>query len=281
MFTDNIQINDELEKYILYAETKNTVLFKTIIELISSISSTEQGNKKQVKQLCMKISKDGFEIFTDSQKIISSNIILNTNYFDKYFYSDEDEILCIGISLDIIKSSFKYIHRTDTLCIAIKKDENIMFPNTIFFTLNNSKGFSIKFNVVQNIEQNSHENYVQAIEIPAKRLSNLYREMGGIKKRVFIESKNGQLLMFSTTVDISENWVSFPLIDNKQQQNNISDISIKSEYFKIVSKMSLLDTNVKMYIDNNKNILLVTNVLALKTSDVILGEAYTYISVNK
>lgn len=252
---------NESNEIIFRALCKETsVVLKTLIEMLSQISSVENKNldsaSKSIKQLYLKITKDGLEMFSDSMKVVTSIIKISTNFFLEYNYEDEDS-LCIGISLDILKSSFKNIHKNDIISITIDKDKYNNFPDKIIFTVNNIKGFSIKFNTIQNICNETNNSYKSLIEVSSQRLSNLYKEIGGIKKKVFLNFQNsGILRLQSSTVDICENWVDFKLTTNEEDYiNSLPDIILKSEYFKIISKMTTFSEIISLNINEKGNII--------------------------
>lgn len=251
----------ESNEIIFKALCKETsVVLKTLIEMLSQISSVENKNldntTKSIKQLYLKITKDGLEMFSDSMKVVTSIIKIYKNFFLEYDYKDE-ESLCIGISLDILKSSFKNIHKNDIISININKDKYNNFPDKIIFTINNIKGFSIKFNTIQNICNDINNSYTSLIEVSSQRLSNLYKEIGGIKKKVFLNFENpGILRLQSSTVNISENWVDFKLTNNKEEYiNSLPEIILKSEYFKIVSKMTTFSDIISLSTNEKGNII--------------------------
>lgn len=245
--------------------TDNTILFKTIIELLSNISSVNfrDGIKKStIKQLSLKITKEGIEINSDNLKSVFASTFLNKHFFSSFEYDDEP--ICIGISVDILKSCFKYVHRTDILKITINKDEYSTFPSTICFSLNDMKGFTVKFHIVQNFDNEHKTNTKTMISLPSSRFSNLYREIGGIKKMVKIYTKDDHLYMSSTMVDIAENWVCFKLLDPSVKCN----IEIKSEYFKIISKLSMFNSMINFNIEDN---IVLSSEIKNPKSEEILG----------
>lgn len=264
--------------YIFNAECKKTTMFvKTLIELMSNISIVEniQDDNKYVKQLYLKITKEGMELFSNTQKIITSCAILNQEFFSEYSYKDEP--LCVGISLDILKTCFKNIRKSDVLKMSIMDDEYKNFPDTISFVFNDTKGFSVKFNIVQNIDNIYFENYKYIADIPSNRLTNLHKEIGGIKKNVKISIQNNRLTMTSTMVDIAENWVSFPtrdVISDKLEMN------MKSEYFKTVSKISYFNTFVNFQVNNTNDILLKSDIVNAKLNRDVLGFIFVNISLS-
>lgn len=257
-----------LEKNIFNAVCKNNCIFlKTLIEITSQISSVDERVKKTIKQLFLKIGKEDIELFSDSSKIVTSMFLIKKKFFQSYSYED-DEPLCIGISLDILKKNFKNIHRSDTIKIIINQEEYNNFPTTIYFILNENKGFSIKFNIVQNIETNVYPDYNQIIKLPSYRLVNLCREIGGIKKNVKLMFKNGVLRMSSSTVDIAENWVEFKMLEDN---SDLKDLTLKSEYFKIISKISTFSENISCLINSKGDLLFKTNI---NKTDHDSGTAY-------
>lgn len=264
--------------YIFNAECKKTTMFvKTLIELMSNISIVEniQDDNKYVKQLYMKITKEGLEFFSNTQKIITCFVILNQEFFSEYSYKDE-EPLCIGISLDILKTCFKNIRKFDVLKMSIMDDEYKNFPDTMSFIFNNTKGFSVKFNIVQNIDNIYFENYKDIAEIPSNRITNLHKEIGGKKKNVKISIQNKLLTMTSTMVDIAENWVSFP---TKSVISDKLEMTIKSEYFKTVSKISYFNTLVNFLVNNTNDILLKSDIVNVKVNRDVVGVLFVNISL--
>lgn len=242
---------------------ETSVVLKTLIEMLSQISAVEniESTSKTIKQLFLKISKEGLEIFSDSMKVVTSVININKTFFLEYEFND-DESLCIGISLDILKSSFKNIHKNDIISIIIEKYQYNNFPDKIIFTVNNIKGFSMKFNTIQNIcNDTNFINYHNILDVSSQRLSNLYKEIGGIKKKVFLNFKNKELLRLqSSNIDISENWVDFNLKTESDIIKNLPEIILKSEYFKIISKLSTFSDIISINVNLKGNLLFKTNI---------------------
>lgn len=259
----------------------NTALFKYLIDIVSQVSSVESidTNKKSIRQVYFKISSSCLEICSDQSKIVYACIKIDKKFFQEYNFccdgsednednEDIDEnVLCIGISLDIIKSCFKYVHRTDVMEILIEKDEYSNFPDNIKFVMNKTKGFNIKLNIVQNIDSGGFEHFVPLVEIPSSRFSNIYKEVGGVKKQVKVAIDKGLLKMSSNMVDIAENWVMFETQSAEAQ----GEFIVKSGHFKIVSKLSVFDKKVKLSF-HEPDILLQTNIVNAKGSDGVLGE---------
>lgn len=263
------------KKNIFSAICKNNCIFlKTLIEITSQISSVNTEKiKKTIKQLFIKINNSEIELFSDSSKTVTSMFIIKKKFFVDYLF-EESSPLCIGISLDILKKNFKNIHRSDKIKITIDQDEYNNFPNTIYFTLNDTKGFSIKFNIVQNIETNTYEDYKTIVKLPSYRLVNLCREIGGIKKIVKLQFNNGILRMSSSTVDIAENWVEFKMVENTEE---LKDLFLKSEYFKLISKISTFSETIYCLINPQGDLLFKTNI---NKTDHDSGTAYISILNN-
>lgn len=265
-----------LEEIIFYAlcENLSSNYLKTLIEMFSQVSSVENkdGVKNSIKQICLKISKERFEIFSDTTKVVTSFAILTKDFFSEYDYKDSD-VLCIGLSMDIFKSCFKYVRKNDSIIISIKKDSYDNFPNIIHFTLNKNKGFSIKFTIIQNID-NSFQNDLKLVTfIPSPQMNNLFKELGGSKKNVKIELTSKQIKLSSTMIDIAENWVILPVETNEFNK----EMFIRSEYLKISSKISSFNKRIKMMINDEEDITFSTEIsLGCKN----LGEIYINI-VNK
>lgn len=257
---------------ILTAECKgNTIMLKTLIDMNSHISSAknkDNDNVKRIKQIFLKIDSKGIEMFSDMMKIMTAFVNLDKTFFTQYTYNDE-EPLCIGISLDILKTCFKNIHRNDNLKFTISKSEYSIFPNTICFVVNDTKGFSIKFNIVQAMDNINYDDYKKLVNIPSNRFSNLYREIGGVKKQVKITQDDNFLKLSSTMIDIAENWVKFPMQDVSTE--DFEEITIKSEYFKIISKIAIFDKNVVFAVNKSKHLLFKTNI---KTANNIIGSIF-------
>lgn len=254
-----------LEEVIFSALCENQSInyLKTLVEMFSQVSSVENkvGVKNSIKQICLKISKERFEIFSDTTKVVTSCAILNKDFFSDYDYRDS-EVLCIGMSMDIFKSCFKYVRKNDSIRISIKKDSYDNFPNTIEFTLNKTKGFSIKFTIIQNID-NSFKNDLKLVTfIPSLQMNNLFKELGGIKKNVKIELTPKQIKLSSTMIDIAENWVILPVETTEFNK----EMFIRSEYFKISSKISSFNKKIKMKMNEGEDITFAT--------DIILGGKY-------
>lgn len=156
-------------------------------------------------------------------------------------------------------------------------DEYKNFPDTISFVFNDTKGFSVKFNIVQNIDNICFENYKDIADIPSNRLTNLHKEIGGIKKNVKISIENKLLTMTSTMVDIAENWVSFP---TKDVISNKLEMAVKSEYFKTVSKISYFNNIVNFQVNNTKDILLKSDIVNVKLNKDVVGNIFVNISLS-
>lgn len=263
---------------------KSTFFLKTIIELVSNLSYTDNisiTNEKEIKQICMKISKDRIEIFTDSMKVVSSKFLIYKNFFNTYKYFEEDSELCIGISLDIIKSCFKYVHKNNKLHIKIEKDVYDNFPNIISFTLDNIKGFDIKFNIIQNIDNSFDcKDYINLTNIPSDRLTNLHKEIGGSKKQVNYILNKDKLKLSSTMLNISENWVEFLLSYEKQKYDHINFPTTKAEYFKNITKLSAFNDSINISINQRGDLFMKTSILESKYNKNELGIIYLFI-VNK
>lgn len=256
--------------------SKNTFIFKTLIEMMSQISSVENKDKKinTIKQLSMKISSDNIELYSDSKKVVTGFAILEHKFFSDYFFSYDCQ-LCIGISLDLLKSCFKNVNRNDVLIMKIYKEEYNVFPNLISFSFNETKGFDIKFNLIQNMDNNSYENYHEILTIESMRYANLYKEVGGVKKLVELSLSDETLKLTSSMIDIAKNWVIFKRSENKNNLKfTVPECSLKSEYLKITSKISTLDNNLKLSLDDQANILLSTHILNLRESKQILGNMF-------
>lgn len=194
------------------------------------------------------ISKEEFKIYSDSVRLVNASAVLDKKFFYEYEYND-DEPMCIGISLDILKTCFKHVHRNDDFTMSIKKDPLSVFPDTVDFSLNNTKGFSIKFNTVQNIESENGDGAVHILDIPSNRFSVLYKEIGGIKKKVCVEVNKNLVKFSSNMVDIAVNWVTFEKSTEFVPANSV--VYTKSEYFKMISKLSVLNSSVKFLVTEN------------------------------
>lgn len=287
--------------------SKNTFILKTLIEMMSQISSVEsvEGNNNSIKQLSLKVTKHHIELYSDTKKVVTASATLEKIFFSEYYFNDESA-LCIGISLDLLKSCFKNINRNDVLSISILKEEYNEFPSIISFTFNENKGFDVKFNLVQNIENNNYDDYFEILSLESHRFANLYKEVGGIKKRVKLLLTEDKLQLTSSMIDIATNWVFFNRSDantrctnprsgsdetpvhsvHGSSETNASDTRssikfpeafLRSEYFKITSKISTLDHSLKFNLNSDTNILLTSNILNLRESKQVLG--YMYINI--
>lgn len=246
---------------------KYTVILKTLIEMMSQISPSDliTDDVKSIKQICLNISEKSIQFYSDSKKpVVSTFALIQKEMFDIYEFKEETS-LCIGISLDILKTCFKYVRRNDELKIILIKSEYNTFPDKIKFTLNDTKGFIIKCNPVQNIDLDDFDDYTHLVKIQTSKFSNLYKEIGGVKKKVNIAVKNNSLVMSSNMVDIAEKWINFPL--DKELIINQTTI-VRSEHFKVASKISTFDNCVNLCMDKNGNILLKTNI---RKNELTLG----------
>nr|UOX61094.1 MAG: hypothetical protein DiTV3a_F16ORF1 [Diabrotica toursvirus 3a] len=252
---------------IFEAQTPNIIIFKTLIDLISQISSVdyiEESTTKNVKRIFLKITKNSMEFFSEQKKVVVCNAIFTTDNFTTFEFKDE-EPLCIGISLNILKNSFKNINRNDILNIAIPKKENLNFPDTIFFTVNNIKGFNIKFTIMQNMINNNYSSFTKIIEMPSKRLNNLCKEIGGTKKDVLVKSTDNNIRFSSELFDIATIWVEFPFYQHTDI--NVNTV-MKSEYFRITSKISTVSNVVDFSLNDNGDILMSVMIVNSKNCNI-------------
>lgn len=239
-----------MENIFCAKSKKTTSFFKSIVDIVSQISMIESVGQKKIKtikQVCFMISNDEFKIYSDSVRLVNASATLTKNFFYEYEYNDE-EPMCIGISLDILKTCFKHVHRNDDFTMSIKKDPYSVFPDTVDFSLNNTKGFSIKFNTVQNIESETGDGAMHIVDIPSNRFSVLYKEIGGIKKKVRVEVDKKFVKFSSNMVDIAVNWVVFDKSTDFVPKASV--VYTKSEYFKMISKLSVLDSKIRFLVND-------------------------------
>lgn len=243
---------------IFYAKCqRNTYFFKNLIEILSQNSPLiESADKKSIKQACFKLTQEGLELYSDTKRYVTVSSIMLKSSFEEYNYKDT-EPLCIGISMDILKNCFKYVHRNDEITMKISTGYYDNFPTTIDFLQNENKGFSIKFNIVQNFSYNNFDTYSHVLKLPSPTFTNLYKELGGIKKKVEIFAETNQsgdkIIKFSTNlVDIAVNWIVFPTTSNFEIPCRSS---VKSEFLKIASKIGNFSDYVDVFINKDGDIL--------------------------
>lgn len=240
------------ETNIFTAKCQGSVsILKTFIDIMHHVAISNSNINKLVKQIYIKISDSGLYISSCNTDTIKSNIFLSKTFFSEYLFNEERD-LCIGISLDIIKTCFKNVTKNDSMIITIQKEEFNNFPSKINVILNKIKGFSIKFNILQNIALENYDNFVDIADIPVKSIPNIFRELGGSKKIVEMSSseEDGGIIKLQTSlVDIAENWITFPL----KGKIYFPPLYLKCENFKLITKLSLLDNNVIIgyYQENN------------------------------
>lgn len=249
---------------------KNISLLKTIIETLTQISIVEPHSddidNRRVKQLYLKFNKKYLEIYTDLQKSVNSVIKIDECFFENYDYDFEDfDNLCIGLSLEILKKFFKNIGKNSDLNIFINYDTFGYFPDTINFQVNNM-GMDMKFNIIQNTENIKIDSFENPLIITSsKQFSSLYKEIGSLKKKIKLSIDEEYLKLSCTTINISESWVQFKLIKN-DDTIILPNLEIKSEYLKVLSKLSTFD-DIYWYI--NDEILHLSSKLCDKNKEVI------------
>lgn len=262
---------------IFFAKSKYaSAILKTLVEIISQVSSTTDAclnsdsstdnTVKHMKQACIKISKENIQIYSENTKNVFIRAVINKETFEEYNYSGQP--LTIGISMDILKTCFKNIHKLDELKIRIEKDSYSSFPNIISFILNDTKGFCIKFNIAQNIMMSDYTEYKDIINIPSSKFSNLYKEIGGVKKKVVLTLKDGYLKLATNIVDIATNWVN---ISTQSKFIPEKETLVKSECFKTAARISTLDSCVKLLINLKGDLLFKSNIVR---DNKIVGTVY-------
>lgn len=258
-------LSEDGKERIFTAECeKSVIIIKTFIELMYHITTMDSSTTKVIKQIYFKITQDGLEIFSCNTEKIQGYFKLRKSFFNNYkLYQEED--LCIGISLDIIKTCFKNIARNDVMLMYIEKEEFVNFPNRINVVLNSVKGFSVKFNILQNILPESYDNFKDLCIISQKKNHNIFRELGGGKKIVHIETCNGKIKLKSSLVDIAENWIMFDLIEKDFEMKNFS---LKCEYFKLITKLGVFNNNnIIISYDKDNNILMFKSKIFVKEEE--------------
>jgi hypothetical protein len=231
---------ENIEDIIFLATCKNSVtIIKTFVDIMYNISSMDSSGQKLVKQIYIKITNDGLYFSSCNTENIKGNIFLSKDFFEKYELNQEGE-LCIGISLDIIKTCFKNILKNDSMEIMIKTEEFNNFPDRINVVLNQVKGFSIKFNIIQNTLFEKYDGFIEICEINVKSIPNIFRELGGSKKIVEVSTEDNKLKLQSSLVDIAESWITFPL----KNQVELPKLLLRCEIFKLITKLGLLDENI-------------------------------------
>lgn len=253
--------------------TKNTIFIKNIIDTISQVLTSEileGGETNFLKQMMMRIDENGVEFYSDYKRRVSTVIKVNKDFFSEFIFNDVGA-LSIGISLDILKSCFKYINRNDEVKISIKKEELALFPNTIDFTINNNKGFNIKINIIQNMMDDENEKFIAMVDLASNRTSNIYKELGGSKKPVKLILSKESLKLSTNMIDIAESWLSIPLSNPSEEE--IERVT-RIENFKITSKLSVFNDKCKLLIDpETLNLKFKSDIINIKTSkNKSLGE---------
>lgn len=133
----------------------------------------------------------------------------------------------------------------------------------INFKLNNNKGFDIKFNIVQNVDLDTDDTNIKLLtSIPSRRLSNLYKEICCVKKSIRMKTENGILKFSTTLIDVAETWTSFDLDKDFNQK---IDITVKSEFFKLLSKLSIFNNDTELLFDSVNKTVIVRNTIIPKT----------------
>ncbi|CCA61382.1 hypothetical protein AV955_gp025 [Diadromus pulchellus ascovirus 4a] len=236
----------------------NTCFLKTLIDIMSQASSSDTLNPTPaiIKQVVFKFSKEGIEVTSDhNRRVFASASIFNT-FFCEYEYK-EDFPICIGISLEILKSCFKHVHKQDTVKMTISKEEFATFPNVIDFIINENKGFSIKFNIVQNIECDEQTSFEKIVSVSSTRVSNIFKELGNIRQNVSMSLATDQIKLSSNIINLAESWVSFPI----PRRTKTNQIDTKSEYFKFLSKMAVFDERCDIFMETDTmNVVFETNI---------------------
>lgn len=228
-------------------------VFKNLIELLSQVAPIKKNDnaKKSIKQAFFKISKDGICINIDPQNDILINVMLDADKFCSYKYSSEQQELNIGITLDVIKDTFKNVKKSEGVAIRIVRNVDDIVPTEIGFTFssenNSSRGFVVKFNVVPNICVNAAIDGQELVQIKSTQFQGLCKDMGGSKRQVKVAINNNAVVFSCNMVDIAVKWLSFPICDDKEDDEKFSFVHLfKSEYIKTISKLATFDDVIKM-----------------------------------
>jgi hypothetical protein len=253
-FQNNDNIDDEVI-FEAYLEGSANV-FKNLIELLSQVAPIKKSDNsnKSIKQAFFKINKDGIYINIDHQSDILINVALFSERFRSYKYNFSLQELNIGITLDIIKDAFKNVKKSEGVALCIRKKIGQTMPNEISFSIssvdhNASRGFVVKFNIVQNISINAMLDGQELVEMKSNQFLGLCKDMGGSKKKISV-IVNGEAVVFSCNmVDIATKWLSFQ-VENPYSEGCDDKVrflnNFKSEHIKTITKLATFDDSIKM-----------------------------------
>lgn len=242
-------------------------VFKNLIELLSQVAPIKKSDNsnKSIKQAFFKITKSGIYINIDHQSDILINIALDSERFGSYKYNFSLPELNVGITLDIIKDAFKNVKKSEGVALCIRKKVGQTMPNEIFFSIssvdhNASRGFVVKFNIVQNISINAMLDGQELVEMKSNQFLGLCKDMGGSKKQIKVIVNNNAVVFSCNMVDIATKWLSFPIESSYDNEDLPSRLEIngdycdklcflnhfKSEHIKTITKLATFDDSIRM-----------------------------------
>jgi hypothetical protein len=241
-------------------------IFKNLIELCSQVAPIKKSDNsnKSIKQAFLKFTKNGIYINIDHQSDILINVALKAVRFGSYKYNFALPELNIGITLDIIKDLFKNVKKSEGVALCIRKKIGQTMPHEIFFSISSvdhdtSRGFVVKFKIVQNISINAMLDGQDLVEMKSNQFLGLCKEMGGSKKRIKVIVNNNAVVFSCNMVDIATRWLTFP-IENRTENTydggaesteyNFEKLCFlnyfKSEHIKTITKLATFDDTIKM-----------------------------------
>jgi hypothetical protein len=262
----NLQPTDDEVIFEAYLGGSANV-FKNLIELLSQVAPIKKSDNsnKSIKQAFFKINKNGIYINIDHQSDILINIALDAERFGSYKYNFALPELNVGITLDIIKDAFKNVKKSEGVALCIRKKTGQMMPHEISFSIssvdhNASRGFVVKFNIVQNISINAMVDGTELVEMKSNQFLGLCKDMGGSKKQIKVIVNNNVVLFSCNMVDIAVKWLKFPingyddsnesLLARGEEEDNIENPCFlehfKSEHIKTITKLATFDDTIKM-----------------------------------
>ncbi len=158
--------------------------------------------------------------------------------------------------MDIIKDALKNVKKSEGVALCIRKKTFQTMPNEMSFSIssmdnnNASRGFVVKFNIVQNININAMLDGQELIEMRSNQFLGLCKDMGGSKKQIKVIVHNDSVVFSCNMVDIATKWLSFP-IEEEVFQSSIHEKlyflnHFKSEHIKTITKLATFDDTIKM-----------------------------------
>lgn len=256
-----------MSNYILELKSVSSSNFKILFDVLKTIL---------VRDINLIFTKD-YMCITEVDKLnkVLVHLKVESGAFQRYNYNSDEPMIKIGVNPDKIFKVIKVSSTSDTITFLIKKNN----PDKLFLRFENSmkrKVFESSItllNLSKDVPDLPSFNYSHEITLSSIELHNTFKNinsLGDFHIEVAITKINSQLI-FEHKGNFSIQKVIYELED-VENDNIIVQGTYDLKYLLLLTKSHKINTEVELFVDNNKPLMMVYHVDGLGELKLILSQ---------